>query len=176
MDNLAIILEIFMVFLKIGAFSFGGGYAMLPLMEKEIIVLRGWLSSGEFIDIVAISEMTPGPLAINAATFLGYRVSGTLGSVVATIAVVLPSFIIMITILIFINRFRDSKYIDWTFRGIRPVVLGLIISAAVSVSFSSFIDFKSILIGLGIFYIVAIRKVNPISAIIIAGSLGLILY
>ena len=176
MNSLAVLLDLFIVFLKIGFFSFGGGYAMLPLLEKEIIDIRSWLTSAEFIDIVAISEMTPGPLGINAATFLGYRVSGTLGSVIATVAVVLPSLIIMLTILIFVNRFRDSKYIDWVFRGIRPIVLGLIVSAAVSVSFSSFIDFKSVLIAIGIFYIVAIKNANPISAIIIAGGLGVILY
>lgn len=173
---MAVLLDLFTVFFKIGLFSFGGGYAMLPLMENEIIDIRGWLTSEEFIDIVAISEMTPGPLGINAATFLGYRVGDTLGSLIATIAVVLPSFIIMLTILIFINRFRDSKYLDWIFKGIRPVIFGLIISAAVSVSFSSFIDFKSVLIAIGIFYIVVFKKVNPITAIIIAGGLGIILY
>ena len=157
-------------------FSFGGGYAMLPLMEKEVIGIRGWLTNAEFIDIIAISEMTPGPVAVNSATFLGYRVGNTLGSVIATTAVVLPSLIVMLTILIFINRFKNSKYIDWIFKGIRPIVLGLIASAAVSLSFSSFIDLKSVLIGIGIFYIVAIRKINPITAIIIAGSLGVLLY
>src|SRR5699024_7457226 len=117
-----------------------------------------------------------GPVAVNSATFLGYRVGNTLGSVIATTAVVLPSLIVMLTILIFINRFKNSKYIDWIFKGIRPIVLGLIASAAVSLSFSSFIDLKSVLIGIGIFYIVAIRKINPITAIIIAGSLGVLLY
>lgn len=157
-------------------FSFGGGYAMVPLIENEIIDARGWLTNAEFIDIIAISEMTPGPIAVNSATFLGYRVAGTFGSIVATIGVVLPSLIILLSILIFINRFKNSDYIDWIFKGIRPIVLGLIGSAAVSVAFSSFIDLKSVLIAIGIFYIVGIRKVNPITAIVIAGGLGVLLY
>ncbi|NLV89566.1 MAG: chromate transporter, partial [Tissierellia bacterium] len=92
MENL---IKLFISFFKIGAFSFGGGYAMLPLIKEEIIDVHGWLTNTEFIDIIAISEMTPGPIAINSATFLGYKVAGVLGSVVATIAVVLPSFIVM---------------------------------------------------------------------------------
>lgn len=171
-----IYLNLFITFFKIGLFSFGGGYAMLPLIEREIIDVRGWLTASEFIDIIAISEMTPGPIAINSATFLGYRVADSLGAIVATASIVLPSLIVMITILVFINRFKDSVYMDWVFKGIRPIVLGLIASAAVSVSFSSFIDVKSVLIAVGIFYIVYYKKINPIIAIVIAGSLGIILY
>src|SRR5690554_3236556 len=95
------LIELFISFFKIGAFSFGGGYAMLPLIKEETIEIHGWLTNAEFIDILAISEMTPGPIAINAATFLGYRVSGVIGSIVATIAVSLPSFIVMGTIIHF---------------------------------------------------------------------------
>lgn len=170
------LIKLFLSFFKIGLFSFGGGYAMLPLIKKEIIEVHGWLTNAEFIDIIAISEMTPGPIAINSATFLGYRVSGILGSVVATIAVVLPSFIIMSLIFHFVNKFKDSPYSDWFFRGIRPIVLGLIASAAVSVAMDAFIDIKSVLITLGIFYIVTFKRLNPIIAIIIAGITGVIFY
>lgn len=149
---------------------------MLPLIKKEIIEVHGWLTNAEFIDIIAISEMTPGPIAINSATFLGYRVSGILGSVVSTIAVVLPSFIIMSLIFHFVNKFKDSPYSDWFFRGIRPIVLGLIASAAVSVAMDAFVDIKSVLITLGIFYIVTFKRLNPIIAIIIAGITGVIFY
>ena len=107
------LIKLFLSFFKIGLFSFGGGYAMLPLIKKEIIEVHGWLTNAEFIDIIAISEMTPGPIAINSATFLGYRISGILGSVVSTIAVVLPSFIIMSLIFHFVNKFKDSPYSDW---------------------------------------------------------------
>lgn len=173
---MAVLLDLFITFFRIGMFSFGGGYAMLPLMEKEVIDIRGWLSSAEFIDIIAISEMTPGPIAINSSTYVGYKVGDTLGSVLATTGVVLPSLIVMLSILLFINRFRESKYIDWIFKGIRPIIIGLIAAAAVSIAFSSIVDFKAVIIAILIFYIVAIRKINPITAIIIAGGLGVLLY
>lgn len=173
---MAVLLDLFITFFRIGMFSFGGGYAMLPLMEKEVIDIRGWLSSAEFIDIIAISEMTPGPIAVNSATYVGYKVGDTLGSVLATTGVVLPSLIVMLSILLFINRFRESKYIDWIFKGIRPIIIGLIAAAAVSIAFSSIVDFKAVIIAILIFYIVAIRKINPITAIIIAGGLGVLLY
>lgn len=173
---MSILLELFITFFKIGAFSFGGGYAMLPLIEEEVIQVHNWLTSTEFIDIVAISEMTPGPIAINSATFLGYKVAGIWGSIVATLGVVLPSFIVMSLIVHFIYKFKNSPYVDWVFKGIRPVVLGLIASAAVTVAKSAFIDIKAVLIAVLLFYIVTFKKFNPILAIVLAGGLGVLLY
>ncbi len=171
-----ILLNLFITFFKIGAFSFGGGYAMIPFIEKEVIEAHNWISPTEFIDIIAISEMTPGPIAVNSATFLGYKVAGVAGSAVATLGVVLPSFIVMSMIFHFITKFKNSPYVDWVFRGIRPVVLGLIASAAVSVAFSTFVDIKSVFIAVVLFYIVTFKKFNPILAIVLAGLLGIILY
>jgi chromate transporter len=171
-----LLLELFVTFLKIGAFSFGGGYAMLPLIEEEIIEVHNWISHTEFIDIIAISEMTPGPIAVNSATFLGYKVAGVLGSAIATIGVVLPSFIVMSIIFHFVYKFKNSPYVDWIFKGIRPVVLGLIASAAISVAHSTFADIKSVIIAIFLFYIVTFKKFNPILAIVVAGILGVILY
>lgn len=171
-----VLLKLFITFLKIGAFSFGGGYAMLPLIENEIVQNHNWLDSIEFIDILAVSEMTPGSIAINSATFLGFKVAGVPGSVISTIGVVLPSFVVISIIFLFLNKFKNSKYIDWIFMGIRPVVLGLIASAAVSVAKSAFVDMKAIMIAGIIFYLVSLKKLNPIFAIIIAGGLGLIFY
>ncbi|TJX13399.1 chromate transporter [Tissierella creatinini] len=173
---MGILLELFITFFKIGAFSFGGGYAMLPLIEEEVIGHHGWISSTEFIDIIAVSEMTPGPIAINSATFLGYRVAGVLGSALATLGVVLPSFIVMSLIFHFVTRFKNSKYVGWIFDGIRPVVLGLIASAAVSVAGSTFIDIKAVLIAILLFYLVTFKKLNPIMAIVLAAGLGILLY
>lgn len=173
---MGIIFDLFFTFLKLGAFSFGGGYAMLPLIQEEVIQVHSWLTSTEFIDILAISEMTPGPIAINSATFIGYKVSGVWGSVVATLGVTLPSFIVMSIIFHFVYKFKNSPYLAWVFEGIRPVVLGLIASAAFTVAQSSFVDIKSIFIAIGIFYIVTFRKFNPILAIVLAGSLGILLY
>lgn len=171
-----LIIQLFVTFLKIGAFSFGGGYAMLPLIEEEIIHIHNWLTPTEFIDILAVSEMTPGPIAINSATFLGYKVAGVFGSIAATIAVVLPSFIVMSLIFHFVTKFKNSPYVKWMFAGIRPVVLGLIASAAVSVGKTAFIDIKSLIIAVVLFYVVTFKKLNPILAIVLAGVMGVILY
>ena len=171
-----VLIQLFTTFLKIGAFSFGGGYAMLPLLEEEVIRNHAWMTSSEFIDIFAISEMTPGPIAVNAATFLGFRVSGVLGAAAATLAVILPSFVVISLIYLSLNKFKESKYVGWVFEGIRPIVIGLIIAAGITVSKSSFVDIKSIFIGLGLFYGVTIKDLNPILAIVIGGVLGVVLY
>ncbi|MCB5559753.1 chromate transporter [Anaerosalibacter bizertensis] len=170
------LLNLFLSFLKIGAFTFGGGYAMIPLIEKEAVEIHGWLTTKEFIDILAVVEMTPGPIAINSATFLGYKVGGVLGSVLATTAVVLPSIIVIILIAHFLWKFKNSPYVDWAFKGIRPVVLGLIVSASISVAKNAFIDFKSVIIGGVLFYLISFKKLHPILAIILAGVAGVLVY
>ena len=170
------LIKLFISFLKIGAFSFGGGYAMLPLIKKEIIEVQGWLTVTEFIDILAVVEMTPGPIAINSATFLGYKVAGVLGSIAATTAVVLPSFVIILIIAHFLSKFRDSPYVDWAFMGIRPVILGLVASAAITVAIDALTSIKSIIIGIIIFYLITFKKLHPIWGIIIAGTAGALLF
>lgn len=171
-----VLIQLFMTFFKIGAFSFGGGYAMLPLLEEEVIRNHGWMTSSEFIDIFAISEMTPGPIAVNAATFLGFRVSGIIGAITATFAAILPSFIVISIIFASLSKFKNSKYVEWIFEGIRPIVIGLILAAGITVSKSSFVDIKSIIIAIGLFYGVTFKDLNPILAIIIGGVLGVMLY
>ena len=171
-----ILLDLFISFFKIGAFSFGGGYAMLPLIEEEVIQVHAWITTTEFIDVLAIAEMTPGPIAVNSATFLGYKVAGVVGSAVATFGVILPSFLVMSLIFHFVFKFKNSPYVDWVFKGIRPVVLGLIAAAAISVGRSTFVDIPSVIIAVLLFYIVAFRKFNPISAIVVAGILGVVFY
>ncbi len=173
---MALLIKLFTTFFKIGAFSFGGGYAMLPLLEEAVIKTNSWMSPTEFVDIFAISEMTPGPIAVNSATFVGYRVAGVLGSAVATLAVIIPSFIVISLIFISLNKFKNSPYVDWIFQGIRPMVLGLIAAAGVTVAKTSFVDLKSVVLGIGLFYLVTFKKLNPIFGIIIAGVLGVLLY
>lgn len=170
------IIKLFLSFLKIGSFSFGGGYAMLPLIKEEIIDVHNWLTNSEFIDVLAIVEMTPGPIAINSATFLGYRVAGIIGSIVATTAVILPSTLVILIVARFLVRFKDSKYVDWTFRAIRGVVLGLVFSAFVSVTMDAIIDIKGLIISVGLFYFITYKNLHPIFAIIIAGLVGVIVY
>jgi chromate transporter len=170
------LIDLFVSFFKIGAFSFGGGYAMLPLIQEEVIYVRKWISMAEYIDILAIAEMTPGPIAINSATFLGYKVAGIWGSALATFGVVLPSFIVMSLIFLFVFRFKHSPYVAWIFKGIRPIVLGLIAAAAVSVATSTFVDIKSVILAVVLFYLVAFRNINPIIAIIMAGIAGAVFF
>lgn len=170
------ILKLFISFLKIGAFSFGGGYAMLPLIKKEIIEVRGWMTIKEFIDILAVVEMTPGPVAINSATFLGHEVAGIPGAIAATTAVVLPSIVVILIIAHFLNKFKNSPYVKWAFKGIRPVILGLIISASITVARDSIRDVKSFILGGILFYFISFKDLHPIIAIIIAGIVGGIMF
>ncbi len=171
-----ILIELFISFFKVGAFSFGGGYAMLPLLEKEVIKTHGWMTPTEFVDIFAISEMTPGPIAVNSATFLGYKMAGILGSIVATLAVIMPSFIVVSLLFASLVKFKNSPYVDWIFKGIRPIVLGLILAAGITVAQTSLGSIKSILIGILLFYLVTFKDFNPIWGIVLAGTLGIIFY
>lgn len=122
-------LQLFLTFFKIGAFTFGGGYAMLPLIQHETVEKKGWISDDDILEIVAIAESTPGPFAINSATFVGYRTAGVLGSFCATLGVVLPSFIIISIIARLLSEFQDIKAVKYAFWGIRAGVLSLIVKA-----------------------------------------------
>ena len=170
------LVKLFLSFFKTGAFSFGGGYAMIPLLQSELVVKNGWVSGTEFMDIVTISQMTPGPIAINAATFVGYRAQGVMGSIVATVGVVMPSFIIMSILYYIITKYKDSKLIDDLIGGVKPVVIALIASAGITTAMPIITSFKSILIGILVYYLVYIRKVDSILSIVIAGVLGVILF
>ena len=123
--------EIFISLFKIGLFTFGGGYAMIALIENEYVTKRNWITKEEFLDLVAIAESTPGPIAINAATYVGYKRSGVLGAIVGTVAMCLPSFIIIYTISLFLDAFLSFSLIASAFRGIQVCVVYLIISAGI---------------------------------------------
>ena len=121
--------ELFLTFMKIGAFTFGGGYAMIPLIQKEVCENKKWLNEKDISDIVAISESTPGPIAINAATFVGFQTSGFSGACMATLGVVLPSFLIISLISLVLTQFQNIKAVQYAFMGIRTAVLALILKA-----------------------------------------------
>jgi chromate transporter len=121
--------QIFTTFMKIGIFTFGGGYAMIPLIQRETVVKRKWVDDDDILDIVAIAESTPGPIAINASTFVGYRIGGFFGAVAGTVGMVLPSFIIILAISFVLNSFQDVQAVKYAFNGIRAGVLALIIRA-----------------------------------------------
>ena len=124
-------LKLFLVMFKIGLFTFGGGYAMISLLESELVAKRKWLESDEFLNVVAIAESTPGPVAINAATYVGYKLAGVWGSLSATVAVALPSFSIIFLISLFFDAFLSLKYVAYAFDGIQVCVIFLILSAGV---------------------------------------------
>lgn len=188
-----IYLELIWSYLKIGLFGFGGGYAMLSLIEKEI-VSPGWISEQMFTDIVAISQMTPGPIGINSATYIGYvapgessaafsnPIWGVLGSIVCTLVVILPSFILVAKTSHFIARHRESGLIKGIFSGLRPVTVGLIASAALLLmngeNFGTATPdiVKSISICVGAFCLVYFTKIHPIFVILLAGLVGYIIY
>lgn len=173
-----IYLQLFWVYIKIGIFGFGGGYAMLSLIQDEVVDKYGWISTQEFTDIVAISQMTPGPIGINSATYIGYTATGSVwGSVVATFAVCLPSFILVLLISYFFARFKNNRYVEAAFVGLRPATVGLIAAAALLLMNSeNFIDYKSYLIFVASFLLVWKFKVHPMLMIVIAGVAGAILY
>ncbi|NLZ47429.1 MAG: chromate transporter [Clostridiales bacterium] len=171
-----IYLKLLISFFKIGLFSFGGGYAMLPMIEREVVDLNGWITQKEFIDIVAISQSTPGPISINSATYIGYKTAGVLGSTMATLGTVLPSFIIMLIICKFFLKFKGNEYLESALSGLRPVVIGLIAAAAISLIGESFIDYKSIIIFAVVFIATFKFKVDPIIMIVVSGIAGVLLY
>lgn len=172
-----IYLQLFISFFKIGVFAFGGGYAIITLIQHEIVV-HGWMTQSELTDIIAISQMTPGPIGINSATYVGYVASGNIwGAVVATFAITLPSFLIMIAITRFFIVMQKNRYMQYALQGLRPMVVGMIAAAAILLmNKENFIDYKSyILFGLA-FVASLFLRVHPILIIIGAGVLGYILY
>ena len=179
-------LNLFWSFFKIGLFGFGGGYAMLSMIQGEVVTRYGWVTSQEFTDIVAISQMTPGPIGINAATYVGFTSTGSVwGSIVATFAVVFPSFILMLTISKFFLKYQKHPAVEAVFSGLRPAVVGLLASAALVLmnteNFSSpqedmYSFIISIIIFLAAFFGTRKYKINPILMIILCGLAGFLLY
>ncbi len=171
-------LQLFITYFKIGLFGFGGGYAMLSLIHDEVVTNHGWISHQEFTDIVAISQMTPGPIGINSATYIGYTVTNNIfGSIIATIAVCLPSFIIVLSIAKIYKKFRNNKYVNDAFKGLRPATVGLIASAALLLmNNENFTDYKSLIIFAIAFIATMFFKLHPILMIFLAGIVGIVIY
>lgn len=176
-----IYLQLLCVFFRVGLFTVGGGYAMLPLIQAEIEG-RGWITAAEFVDMLAIAEMTPGPVGINTATFVGYRLAGVLGAVLATIGIALPSLIIVLLISKALDRFRDHPAVEAILRGIRPVVAGLIASAAVFVTQAAIVvegprvDPVAIILSLVSIIAVGKYRLHPIGAIVAAAMVGILVF
>jgi len=170
------LLRLFWAFFKIGLFSFGGGYAMIPFIQREIIDVNGWLTLEQFMDIIAISQMTPGPIAVNAATFVGYKIAGFWGSVSATCGVAAPSAIIILTLAFLLKKYRSLRWVDNFFVGTRPAVIALIVNAAYSLGKNSILGIKDGLMALLALLGLYVFKINPILLIFIASLVGILLY
>ncbi|MDB2102897.1 MULTISPECIES: chromate transporter [Clostridium] len=171
-----ILLKLLFTFFKIGLFSFGGGYAMIPFMQREIIEKHQWLSSSEFVDIIGISQMTPGPVSVNSATFVGYKVGGVVGSIFATLGITVISFILVSIASKAIDKFKESKYLKAALLGMRPVLIALIINAFISLAKDAYVDVKSIIITLIVGGCLFSKKIHPIVIIVLAGLLGIIFW
>lgn len=178
-----IYLELFWTFLKIGAFTFGGGYAMLPIVQEEVAA-HGWLDAKALIDFIAVSESTPGPFAVNMATYVGAEVGGVFGSVCATLGVVLPSFLIILLAAKCFEAFKENRVVKGCMTGLKPAVVGLIGAALLSVGTAVFapdgvsamdfmgVSFYTTLVTFLLALVLAFRKVHPILIICICAVLG----
>ena len=181
MKRSKIILNLFLTMLKIGLFTFGGGYAMIALLENEFVSKKKWLDKDEFLDIIAIAESTPGPIAINSSTYIGYKLAGVGGSAAASIAVCIPSFVIIYIISLFFDAFLSLTYVEYAFKGIQVCVVYLITSAGIKMGkglkknpFNITVLCATILCMIA-FSIFAI-SFSVIFYILISGTLGLIAF
>ena len=179
------LISLFWAFCKIGCLTFGGGYAMLPLIQEEVLAHK-WMEVEEIINFIAVSESTPGPFAINCATYVGMETGGVLGAICATLGVVLPSFIVILLVARFYKKFKESKIVSSVMTGLRPAVIGLIGSALVSMILTVFLpngfDFGGIaipdlLVSLAIAVVMTVlvfKKVHPIIIIVLSAIVGII--
>ena len=187
-----IYLELFFTFFKIGLFTFGGGYAMIPIV-KEAVISNKWLTEGQFLNFVAVSESTPGPIAVNMATFVGSSRGGALGAVIATLGVVLPSFIIILIIAAIVSNLLKYAGVNAFLKGVRPCVVALIFSAAITLGAQALFGFKNIFEGhstdlraIIIFTIAAViaitykkickKPLSPILLIVLSAGMGMVAY
>ncbi|HIS53235.1 MAG TPA: chromate transporter [Candidatus Onthomonas avicola] len=181
-------LQLFWSFFQIGLFSIGGGYAAMPLIEHQVVELHSWLTMGQFADIMAIAEMTPGPIAINSATFVGIQVAGLPGALVATVGCVFPSCVIVMALAYVYYRFRGLSMVQGVLSGLRPAVVAMIASAGLSLVFLAFygqntlpadigaVDLIAVALFIGGFAVLRIWKVNPIWVMVGTGAAGILLY
>ena len=176
-----IYLELVWSFIQIGLFSIGGGYAALPLIQNQVVDLHHWMTMNEFADVITISNMTPGPIAINAATFVGMRLGGIPGAVVATLGCVLPSFVIVLTLALLYKKYKTLRAVDGILAGLRPAVVGMIAAAAVSILVLAVwgtgqVDWISIAILAVALLVLRMTKVSPTFVMLGCGLVGGIVY
>lgn len=171
-----ILISLFWRFLKIGAFSFGGGYTALSLIEREIVNNAQWITVEEFLDVLALSQITPGPVGINSATFVGFKIMGIPGSIAATSGVILVSFILVNIVAHYFLKFRDSKIVQSILTGLKPSIVGIIVTVVVKLGIKTISGFYEIFIIAFVLFIVMKVKLHPILAIFMSAGIGLIIF
>lgn len=166
--------DLFITFAKMGAITFGGGYAMLPIIQKEVVEKKKWATNDEVVDYYAVGQCTPGVIAVNTATFIGYKLKGITGGIAATLGVVFPSLVIIMVIAAFLNNFADFEIVKHAFGGIRVAVVALIISSIMKLWKSSIKNYIGIAIAIVAFILGGILKISPVYIVIAAGIVGVI--
>lgn len=169
------LIDLFFTFCRIGGLTFGGGYAMLPMIQKEIVEEKKWATEEEVLDYYAVGQCTPGIIAVNTATFIGYKVHGIIGAIVATLGVVFPSLIIITIIAALLKNFANYSIVQHAFSGIRVVVIALIVSAILKLAKTSIKNSTTLIIAIIAFILVAFVNLSPIYIVIAAACIGLIL-
>ncbi|WP_394884811.1 chromate transporter [Clostridium butyricum] len=169
-----ILMDMFITFFKIGAFTLGGGYAMLPIIQKEVVEKKKWIGETEFLDMVAISQSAPGPLAVNISAFVGQKMKGLVGLITSTLGAILPSFIIIILVASVFLGIENSPVVQRVFQGIRPAVVALIAVPVISMGKTAKVNKKNFIIPLLAAVLVAVFKITPIYVILGAAAIGII--
>jgi chromate transporter len=169
------LINLFLTFFKIGAFTFGGGYAMIPIIQREIVENKKLIEDEEFMDAIALAQASPGPIAVNTSIYVGYRIKGFFGAVACTLGTVLPSFITILLIAIYFYRFRENAIIDKVFRGIRPAIVALILSAVYKMWTKGTRSWNKVISSLLALTAVLLFKISPIW-IVLTGAVVSVLY
>lgn len=169
-------LALFFAFLRVGFFAFGGGLAALPLIEREVVDTYHWLTKQEFLELLALSQLTPGPIAINAATFTGFKVGGISGALIATASFCIPSILLTLLVALFLNHFRSNPWVARFLRGLRPALLALLLRVAFSVIRGSLQDPFALALCTACGFLVFSKKVEEIPLLLFGGVLGLLWY
>lgn len=169
------LMNLFIIFLKIGTFTIGGGYAMIPLIEKEIVDKKGWMGREDFIDMLALAQSSPGPLAVNAAIFVGYKTAGFPGSIAAVLGSIVTVFIIMVIIAMYFIGAKDNPIVERVFKGIRPAVVALIAAPIIRMAEKAGVNRKTIIIPIAAAISIVYFNISAIYVILISAAGGLIL-
>lgn len=167
-------MDMFLTFLKIGAFTFGGGFAMIPIIEKEVVENKKWIKDEDFIDTISIAQSSPGPIAVNASILVGYKIDGFKGALICTFGTILPSFLIILLIALFFTDVKNNPIFEKVFLGIRPVVVALIFSAVYKLITKARLGYKDLVIAIIVMLTIVLFNITPIYIILVGVLLRMI--